>query len=172
MCLTLRFSLPCLGLAIFSGWKLKSRLLKNLPDFLISWELCSTGCTCHFRGPCHPPIVFSLIYVPHDPFGCSGGWEAYIAFKVRKFSVDEEWVGEGHIKIPHRVQTAVRQEEEVCTRYYSGGCTNQQECSTHSRRARGGISNIPTIKKWWNVWGDGYDNWSDLIFAQDEQVSK
>lgn len=147
MCLTLRLSLPCLGLAVFSGWKLKSRLLKNLPDFLMSRGLCSTGCTCHLPGPCRLPILFSLLHVPHKSFGYSGGWEAYIAIKVRKFSVDEEWAGEGDIKVRHCVQTVVRQEGEVCTPYYSGGCNNQQECSMHSRKTRGGISDIPTTQK-------------------------
>lgn len=96
--------------------------------------------------------------------------EKPIDFKVRKFSVDEEWAGEEDLKVRHCVQTIVRQEEEVCTSYYSGGCNNQQECRAHPRRARGGISNIPTTKKWWNIWGDGYDNCSSLIFAQDERT--
>lgn len=130
--------------------------------------LCSTGCTCHLPCLCHPPILFSLLLVPHKSFGYSGGWETYIDFKVRKFSVDEEWAGEEDLKVRHCVQTVVREEEEVCTPYYSGGCNNQQECRAHPRRARGEISNIPTTKKWWNVWGDGYDNCSSFIFAQDE----
>ena len=117
-CLTLRLSLPCLCLAIFSGRKLKSQLLKK--------GLCSTGCTCHLPGPCHPSVLFSLLLVPHESFGYSGGWEAYIDCKVRKFSVDEEWAGEEDLKVRHCVQTVVRQEEEVCTPYYSGGCNNQK----------------------------------------------